>query len=221
MGRLPESAEKKHEMFVHLIKSAEAIISEEGMEAATIRSISKKAGCNSASLYKYFEDLDELLLYACIKSFREYIIEVAHNDVLLNSTDKREKYYTTWRVFCKHGFIKAECVNQLFFSKHSHNISKILRSYFNMFPEELDNAPEYLTEIMHSADIKNRNWRLLQPLLEGKATMDEMLKVNELTIAYYQMLLGEKLFNKEAKNNEFLTKRMLDICEYLTDRFLK
>lgn len=134
MGRLPESEERKKQMLIHLIQTTEELITEIGLEAITIRAISAKAKCNSASLYKYFRDLDELLLYACIKKFKAYIEALAASADLRNIKDLRTIYLRTWELFCLQAFSTPEATYQLFFSKHSPGLEHIVNSYFNLFP---------------------------------------------------------------------------------------
>ena len=46
------------------IQKAHEIIQQEGIQAVSIRRIAKEMGCSSASLYRYFDNVSELLYYA-------------------------------------------------------------------------------------------------------------------------------------------------------------
>ena len=46
------------------IQKAYDLIQKEGIQAVSIRRIAQELGCSSASLYRHFENRDELLYYA-------------------------------------------------------------------------------------------------------------------------------------------------------------
>ena len=46
------------------IEETYRIISTEGREALSIRRLARDMRCNSANIYRYFKDLDELVTYA-------------------------------------------------------------------------------------------------------------------------------------------------------------
>ena len=48
------------------ITSAKELIDEYGLDNITIRKIADVSGYNSATMYNYFQNLDELLIYASI-----------------------------------------------------------------------------------------------------------------------------------------------------------
>lgn len=218
MGRLPESPEKRRQMLIHLIQTTEGIIAEEGFASATIRAISGKADCNSASLYKYFQDLDELLLYACVKRFKNYLAALAGRQEFQNTDDPKTIYLLTWELFCAQAFEAPESTYQLFFSKHSPDIKKIISSYFELFPEELSSTPLRLLTMVKAADLRKRNWKVLYPVLMNKVSNSQLVLINDLTIAYFQMLLNEKRLNPENVHNDMQTARMLQTCEYLISK---
>ena len=58
---------KKKRMLTYFIKSAQDIMTAEGMQGITLRKVADGAGYNNATLYNYFDDLDHVVLYACLK----------------------------------------------------------------------------------------------------------------------------------------------------------
>ena len=58
------------------IRAAYYILQEKGPEGLTIRSVADRLNCNSANLYRYFSNLEELALYASLKYLDDYIREV-------------------------------------------------------------------------------------------------------------------------------------------------
>ena len=66
------------------IQKAHELIQREGVKAISIRLIAREMGCSSASLYRHFESLSELLYYAELRTLTTYIIR-------LNEGEKRWK----------------------------------------------------------------------------------------------------------------------------------
>ena len=62
---------------VNFVREAIHIITEEGLPALSVRRLGREMHCNSASVYYYFNDLDELIAYASIKYFNQYVAEVS------------------------------------------------------------------------------------------------------------------------------------------------
>lgn len=52
---------------------ARRIIRTEGVGAVSIRRLATELGCSSASMYRYFKNLDELLFYAQLDALNGYI----------------------------------------------------------------------------------------------------------------------------------------------------
>ena len=68
---------KKKRMLTYFIKSAQDIMTAEGMQGITLRKVADGAGYNNATLYNYFDDLDHVVLYACLKYLSLYNNSVA------------------------------------------------------------------------------------------------------------------------------------------------
>lgn len=54
------------------IRKTQGIIQAEGRESASIRRIAREMGCSSTSLYRYFENQEELIYYADLRGYRGY-----------------------------------------------------------------------------------------------------------------------------------------------------
>ena len=84
-----------------LIESTRKRIKAEGLSGVTIRSIAQDASLNSAVLYKYFENLDELLLFACVDTLRDYTAALLEAEASTEAFTPRERYMTSWTLFCR------------------------------------------------------------------------------------------------------------------------
>ena len=61
---------------VYFVEATEKILKEEGIPGVTIRRIAAEAGYNSATLYNYFQDLDELILFGSVCFLRDYLLDL-------------------------------------------------------------------------------------------------------------------------------------------------
>ncbi len=73
------------------IRAAYDILQEKGPEGLTIRSVADRLNCNSANLYRYFSNLEELALYASLKYLDDYIREVEPSPIPANPS-----WSSTW-----------------------------------------------------------------------------------------------------------------------------
>ena len=67
--------EKRKRIMSYFINATIELMEEEGIENLSIRKVADRAGYNSATLYHYFSNLDELELFASIKCLDEYMKE--------------------------------------------------------------------------------------------------------------------------------------------------
>lgn len=212
MSRPPLSEKAKREVCIHLIQTAQSIVSEEGLESVTIRKIANRSNCNSAMLYRYFKDLDELLLFACIDFLKDY----SHELILASGLDDPEKdYMLTWDLFCKYAFRYPDIINHLFFSKHSDRLDSIIKNYYDLFPDQLKGMSVKLQSMLRFGNLFHRNLAVLQPVLCDSVTDKQLNLINDLTISYFRSLLDEKLQNGDAVDDSDLTHHMLDACQLL------
>ena len=65
--------EKRKRIMSYFINATIELMEEEGIENLSIRKVADRAGYNSATLYHYFSNLDELELFASIKCLDEYM----------------------------------------------------------------------------------------------------------------------------------------------------
>ncbi len=112
-----------------------SIIKEEGGEAISIRRIAKELGCSSASLYRYFENLDELLYYAHLDSLNEYIQELSRQEKKWDNI--WDVHFGIWRAYGNEALKKVEAFECIFYRNINKNLGKALEEYYNMFPDSI------------------------------------------------------------------------------------
>ena len=222
MGRPSMSAETIKNNKIALINAAMKMIHESGIQSVSARSLGARVGMNSALIYRYFRDIDELVLFACVHALQEYT-----NDMVVSSsgldpdTDESydaDIYMLSWEIFCKHAFNNPEEFNTLFFSRHSSDLPDVIKAYLELFPPERDASSDVFLEAMfRTTNLQDRNLLLLLPLLEGRTPQDDILLVNVMTIAFFYSLLIQLLGSDRGVTPESQTARMLHACRKVAD----
>ena len=119
MGRPSMSAETIRNNKISLINAAMEMIRETGIQSVSARSLGSRVGMNSALIYRYFRDIDELVLFACVHVLQGYTTEMVESSTGLDpdSDDSYDAdiYMLSWKLFCKHAFNNPEEFNILFF----------------------------------------------------------------------------------------------------------
>lgn len=220
MGRPSLSPEIISANKAAIISAAKDMIHADGISSVSARSLGAAVGMNSALIYRYFRDIDEVILFACVHVLQEYTIEMRHADrsLIPDESEARslEVYLLSWKLFCQHAFSHPEAYNMLFFSKHSTELERVIKEYYELFPEEFNGSDDILLQTMFNcSDLKSRNMMLLIPLLEGQRSEDEIILINNITIGYFYSTLSDFVRNSSGLNVEDEVERMLNACRYL------
>ena len=93
----------------YFINATIELMEKEGIENLTIRKVAEQAKYNSATLYHYFSNLDELELFASVKCLDEYMQETLIHKA--EGKDFQEWYLGQWRCFCRHSFQRPRIYN--------------------------------------------------------------------------------------------------------------
>lgn len=96
-------------IFIEATKSLMDSVGEEGL---SIRKIAAKAGYNSATIYNYFQDLDELMLFGSVSFFRDVF-----QKVLEGRTDDmtwKDRYIYFFRSLASVSFRKPKAFYNMF-----------------------------------------------------------------------------------------------------------
>ena len=223
MGRPSMSEDAVKANKISIISAAMEMIREDGLNSVAARPLGTKVGMNSALIYRYFKDIDEVILFACVHVLQEYSEEMLRANDMLESgagngdVDDEKIYLMSWELFCKHAFNNPEEYNRLFFSRHSSELESVIKEYYRLFPPERNDDRDIILDAMfRSSKLKSRNLMLLIPILEGMLTQNEIILINDLTVSYFYSLLLQLVDNEYDVTPENQTKRMLDACKYLT-----
>ena len=126
------------------IEETYRIISTEGREALSIRRLARDMHCNSANIYRYFKDLDELVTYASLRYLTAYLGDVAV--CYAKSETTYQTHVAVWDCFSRHAFASGPIFDNLFFGRHSRMLNDIIKNYYAMFPEDLSGLSPSIAE---------------------------------------------------------------------------
>ena len=138
------------------IQKAYELIQNEGIQAVSIRRIAQEMGCSSASLYRHFENRDELLYYAELRTLKSYIIR-------LNKAERTWKniwdiYVGIWDCYAREAFANPEAYNLLFFTYTNEKLKESIREYYDMFPEDIRDSNRFFSEMLKTTDFMGRDF---------------------------------------------------------------
>lgn len=219
MSRPSMSAETIANNKVRIINAAMDIIHEGGIQSVSARALGNRIGMNSALIYRYFKDINEVILFACVHALREYTEEmsVEHKkaDESVGGSSDKALYLLSWELFSKHAFRKPKEYHTIFFGKHSHNLKDVIREYYSLCPLDTTDQYDIILEGMYrTADLRERNLILLKPVLSGTKTEQEIILINDMTIAFFYTLLVQLIQNDGSITPDQQCKRMMDAVHY-------
>ena len=215
MGRVKNSPEERHAIMAAYIDAAADMIREDGIESVSIRKVSARAGFSSATLYLYFSGLDELVSLASVSYLRAYVAELSKKEDRMSTP--QDAYNLTWEVFCMHTFAHPAIFRHLFFETHGNDLSEIVKSYYSVFPRELDQVSGTMLSMLMSGDLHARNARVLKPYAEQLGLSDEEADLaNDMTVSFYHGLLmdacDENMTSSKVKK---FTERLLNGSHFI------
>lgn len=191
---------KNVEVKKQYVQKAYDILNNEGMQNVTIRRLGKEVGCNAASLYRCFEDIDELFLYVGLKSLKEYLKEV--NEFFKLPLNGVELYLKAWECFLRHSFSNPKIFNGLFFSKYVLKINYIISDYYRLFPEELDGFDHELKNVFLSFAFTERNLKMLNLSADqGMILKEDIFFISDMIIQLYKGYLKDFLDGRRLSDN--------------------
>lgn len=196
--------EKRKRIMSYFINATIELMEKEGIENLTIRKVAEQAKYNSATLYHYFSNLDELELFASVKCLDEYMQETLIHKA--EGKDFQEWYLGQWRCFCRHSFQRPRIYNFLFFSPEgTQNLNEVFRRYYEIYPNEKEEKTEDYEGFLKEGDFFKRNEDLLRDVIRERnyeISEQEIKELNEMSVLIYRGMLV--IEDNELYKNELL-----------------
>lgn len=198
------------------IEAATKLIQEEGMEAVSARRLSAMIGMNVANIYRHFENMDELCLYASMSIFQDYQLEMQR--MMAEIPNRYELLVTSWEVYIEYAFRDVLLYDRLFFGKEQNKIAYIFQDYYRLYPEQKLVTDDI--QLLYSSDYTERNRIMLESCCEqGHFRYED---VDILNAVSEHMLIG---YLRKATNildqPEEVKKLRDELIRYETEFFEK
>lgn len=202
------------------INAAAKIIEEEGIDKVTIRKVANIAGYNSATIYNYFDNCNQLVFFAATKFLRDYVKNLP--DYLEQSGDIIEKFLLIWESFCKHSFEKPQIYYAIFTDDIGDKSENLISKYYQIFPEELGNPPDDLVPMLKETDFPKRCSIAIQPLVEkGYLTSEKAREVDERIRLIYHGMLSLYLNNRVPHSPQEASEQVMKHIRTTLDDAIK
>lgn len=179
---------KQKRSMTYFIEATEKLIEEEGIDGLSIRKIATEAGYNSATIYNYFENLEILVLFASVRYLKDYVSELKAE--IKEGMNSLEIYRTIYKIFNIHSFSSPEIFYNMFFGKHSGELTNIIKQYYEIFPDELEGQTSSIKTMLTQGDIYQRDKSIVEMLIkDGIVNEDKANIMMELIVRTQQSYL--------------------------------
>ena len=165
--------EKRKRIMSYFINATIELMEKEGIENLTIRKVAEQAKYNSATLYHYFSNLDELELFASVKCLDEYMQET-----LIHKAEGKD--FQEWYL----GFFSPE---------GTQNLNEVFRRYYEIYPNEKEEKTEDYEGFLKEGDFFKRNEDLLRDVIRERnyeISEQEIKELNEMSVLIYRGMLA-------------------------------
>jgi AcrR family transcriptional regulator len=218
MIEVDEADIKKKRTLKIFINAAAQIIEDEGIEAVTIRKVADLAGYNSATIYNYFDNSNQLISFAALKFVKDYTQELPK--YIADADDCLDRFLLVWECFCKHCFNKPNIYYAIFTEHIGDKPDDLIRNYYSLFPEELGDPPEELLPMLMESNFYERCQILIEPCIEkGYFTEQQAQNLNEMIRLLYQGMLSLIINNRvNYSPDEAVEHTMKHIREIANER---
>ena len=210
MGRNKYTEEERDAILRTFIRATREIIETEGLDQVSTRKLARLTGFNSAKLYFYFKNLDDLIALASISYLEKYCSLLAR-DMPRMKTDF-EFLSHSWEVFCHCAFDEPEIYYHIFYGKREQPLHELMDEYYRLYPGQLEKLDENVRSIFKNGSLSQRNLMALEPLArEGLIKENHVKYINDFIISYFKSILEERMDGVGGLMEETeLTKRFMD-----------
>ncbi len=205
---------KQKRVMTYFIEAAKELLASEGFANLTIRKIAAAAGYNSATLYNYFEDLDELLLFSSVSFLRDYV--GALNEKITPSMTALERYRTIHETFDQCSLRFPEVFYTLFFSRRSKRLPTVIKQYYELFPGELEGHHPAVREMLLEGNMYVRDLSIVEDLVkEGVIRAENAAMVASLVPRIQQTYLHEAYLAPDSVDPEKQHQKFMRALDYM------
>ncbi|EFY08939.1 transcriptional regulator, TetR family [Erysipelothrix rhusiopathiae ATCC 19414] len=192
---------KKQRTMLYFMQAAKEIVNTEGMQAITIRKVADIAGYNSATLYNYFENLDQLIAFAMIHTITDYLSDL---ETIINlDLNALDKYLLMWRCYSDWSFKDPEIYTYVFDSEKSDEILSHMDAYNATFPMHKTKPAKHISDLVLGQGMKRRNQLSIDPCVEvGYFKADDVSTIVNFAYIMHQGIIRRILKGSYTNDND-------------------
>lgn len=209
---------KKIRTMNFFLDAAETLAQVKGFQNLSTRTVAEEAGYNSATLYHYFENFNQLIAFAVIRNLSEYLNQSM--EVIEHITDPFEDYVQLWRIFCSQAFANPIVFKYAFMSNKEimDNIQSNTKAYYDIFGGyQLKTGNAYF-----DANNEDMNIHILESFIKmGLFSKDIAEDVYEFGNYLFHGILYEVDLNADKTPEEYTEKFLKYFIPYLQMRINK
>lgn len=173
----------------YFIIAARKIIDEDSIQNITIRKVGELAGYNSATIYKYFDDLNHLKFFAAMTYLNDYIDEIPK--YIKDATNSKEVYIKVWNCFIDNSFKIPNIYQALFLAELKNDMELYVKQFYDIFPLDIEKYPIYIQEMLNSNSLNNRSMVLMNRCVLDKIIEKEnAIMADEIIVSLYENYLA-------------------------------
>ncbi len=204
----------KQQNRIRFIHAAQELIENGDLERVSIRRIAEKAGFHNSTIYLYFEDVDQLILLSSLKYFNEY--SKALSELSTKDLTPLETFIKIWDFFAQTVFRKPKIFYNFFFGKHSENLTRIMKQYYELFPEEQEEYSPEIEDMYYGQNIRERCLKVLELLIGTDTRVNEETigLINDINVSYFKYLLQQKCQNPSL-DSDILKDKLLKMLHFI------
>ena len=212
---------KKARMTRYFIDAIQALTQVRPLASITLRDVAQQAGFNSATLYNYFKNMDQLIAFAIFDLISEMWIEDTRREETLS--DPLDQYLSLWDVQCRIAFDHAHLFLAFFMMEDKQPVYQAGADYFAVFGDRFEKiGPRFRAQLEETSfEKKNRNY--LFPCVQAgyfrEADQTELIK--SVDILFGGILLQVLRRPNQSDHAESMTSCFFDHLYRIMKPFLQ
>lgn len=214
---------KTRRMMTYFMDAAEELSRKDGFDRLTLRTIADAAGYNSATMYNYFHNLEELLAFTVLRVLSAFWQEVSRETEVLE--DPLLRYCQVWIIQGRHAYRNPELFHYLFQLNDRRQVYGFLDDYYRHYPKEYESLSDSMKTLVHETRFNQKNRLYIQPCIQqGDFSEENAGQVVEFGHLVFNGVLFQVLHDKEhihdyAYYNQLFLRAFLELMRKRVNRY--
>jgi len=160
---------------IEMVEKTYELLKTTSPEDIKARTVAEVCNCTATVIYRYFENLDHLVLFASIKYLEDYII--ALQDVVSEESDPLEMEEVMWDKFTECVFTNVPVFEMLFWGRGHDELGDVMFEYYQLFPDRLSSYGGLFTTLFFNSSLEQRTEIILR-----RAAVAGYFSINDVPI---------------------------------------